>query len=385
MRSMSAHLLVVGAFLAPACSALRLARSPPIVLCATPSVVPVTSTTEAAATGTPEPLVPPRDRDAMLNQAAVAVRAAQADDKSRFILRLFLPRGDDNALVPPDESWQGGIMREPFLHSMPACWWPLPAVHASNDATAYLSSYAPQMSEHRKSVLSRGRRCLTAAALDSPVIAELYAVCSPLVRELLRRLSTELAGVPPALNEQRLDPSGVDGESVWFAQSTQPKDDAVGLVQPSAERMDQIRQLSRDAGSRPLMLVNPQWKERDDPLDALSRKGGLLGALGNVLGGKAAMEEELRELGYTNVYTLAECMSHAIKPQGAGGSPPQPASPLRQPRAYPHDGRRCVVHPRCACSSPSLHPFSGRCLPRLSHLPPPRVPARMDGVVSQPK
>ena len=32
-----------------------------------------------------------------------------------------------------------------------------------------------------------------------------------------------------------------------------------------------------------------QWKERDDPLDALSRKGGLLGSLGNFLGGKVAL------------------------------------------------------------------------------------------------
>ena len=71
--------------------------------------------------------------------------------------------------------------------------------------------------------------------------------------------------------------------------------------------MAQIRQFDKDAGGRALLLVNPQWKERDDPLDALSRKGGLLGALGNFMGGKAAMEAELREtIGFVDVYQLCE-------------------------------------------------------------------------------
>lgn len=135
---------------------------------------------------------------------------------------------------------------------------------------------------------------------------QLYAACSPLVRELLRRLSSEVAGVPPALSEQRIDASGVDGESVWMAQSSKPEDDCVGLVQPMIESMPTIRKLSSDAGVRPMLLVNPQWKERDDPLDALSRKGGLLGAMGNFMGGKAAVETELSEMGFTDVYTLAE-------------------------------------------------------------------------------
>jgi len=189
-------------------------------------------------------LKPPRDREQMLSQAAAAVGRASSDGVNRFTLRLFLPRGD--GLSPPDESWQGGIM-------------------------------------------------------------QLYAACTPLVRDLLRKLSTEIAGVPPSLTEQRIDPSGVDGEAVWFAQSSRPQDDAVGIVQPSAERMATIRKLANEAGTRPLLLVNPQWKERDDPLDALSRKGGLLGALGNVLGGKAAMETELKDdLRFVDVYTLAE-------------------------------------------------------------------------------
>ena len=182
----------------------------------------------------------------MLNQAAKACLRAKDDSLNRYTVRLFLPRGEEGRLFPPDESWQGGIM-------------------------------------------------------------QLFAVCSPLVRDLLRKLSVECAGVPPSMTEQRLDTSGVDGESVWFGQSTQPKDDVIGLVQPTYERMPQIRKFAQDAGSRPLLLVNPQWKERDDPLDALSRKGGFLGALGSVLGGNAQQEVELKEtLGFVETYTLVE-------------------------------------------------------------------------------
>lgn len=179
----------------------------------------------------------------MLQQAEGAVLRARDAGVTRFTLRLFLPR--DGGLAPPDESWQGGIM-------------------------------------------------------------QLFAACSPLVRDLLRRLSTEVAGVPPALSEQRLDESGVDGESAWFAQSSRPQDDAIGLVQPTAERMQTIRKLAKEAGPRPLLMVNPQWRVGDDPFDALSRKAGLAGMLGNALGGKANMEAELVELGFVDVYVLNE-------------------------------------------------------------------------------
>ena len=47
-------------------------------------------------------------------------------------------------------------------------------------------------------------------------------------------------------------------------------------------------------------------QERDDPLDALSRKGGVLGALGNFMGGKAGLESQLNEAGFVETYTLAE-------------------------------------------------------------------------------
>mmetsp|Transcript_688 Transcript_688/g.1229 ORF Transcript_688/g.1229 Transcript_688/m.1229 type:complete len:246 (+) Transcript_688:343-1080(+) len=179
----------------------------------------------------------------MIEQAVAAVSRAREEGRNRLILRLFLPR--DGELTPPDESWVGGIM-------------------------------------------------------------QLYATCSPLARELLQKLGVSVAGVPPSLKEQRLDESGVDGESVWMAQSSRPQDDTVGFVQPSAEQIERVSEVSSSAGSRPVLLINPQWKERDDPLDALSRKGGFLGSLGSFLGGKAATEAKLDELGFIDAYTLAQ-------------------------------------------------------------------------------
>jgi len=179
-------------------------------------------------------VTPPNNKAEMLAQAVASVKCARESGINRYVLRLFLPR--DGELTPPDESWVGGIM-------------------------------------------------------------QLYATCSPLTRELLQKIGVSVAGVPPSLSEQRLDSSGVDGESLWMAQSSQPADDAVGFVQPSAEQIGRVVEVSKNAGPRPVLLINPQWKERDDPLDALSRRGGLLGSLGNFLGGKAATEATLGELG----------------------------------------------------------------------------------------
>ena len=156
-------------------------------------------------------LSPPTNKKEMLAQAVGCIKRAREDGNNRYVLRLFLPRGAEEELVPCDESWEGGIM-------------------------------------------------------------QLFSVASPLVRELLVSLSTSVAGVPPSLREQRLDASGVDGESVWLAESSQPQDDAMGFVQPSTEQIVQIEAASKNAGERPILLCNPQWKERDDPLDALSRK-----------------------------------------------------------------------------------------------------------------
>merc|ERR1712113_441003 len=90
---------------------------------------------------------PPDNKDQMLRQACAAIKTARAVGINRYTLRLFLPRNGE--LAPADESWEGGIM-------------------------------------------------------------QLFAVTSPLARDLLRLVSSDIAGVPPALSESRLDKSGVD-------------------------------------------------------------------------------------------------------------------------------------------------------------------------------
>jgi hypothetical protein len=236
---------VCAALLLPPRPAGSLLPPAPALRCLVPGAAacragyPVASEAASSATGIKPPtfqpkVVPPKNKGDMLAQAVTAVQESRSAGIHRHVLRLFLPR--DGELTPPDESWVGGIM-------------------------------------------------------------QLYAVASPLSRELLQKLGVAVAGVPPSLREQRLDSSGVDGESVWMAQSSKPEDDAVGFVQPSTEQVDQVIEISSKAGTRPVLLINPQWKERDDPLDALSRRQGLLGSLGNFLGGKAATEAKLLEQG----------------------------------------------------------------------------------------
>ena len=54
-------------------------------------------------------------------------------------------------------------------------------------------------------------------------------------------------------------------------------------------------------------MVNPQWREGDDPLNALSRKDGFLGAIGSFIGGNGGMKKELKEdMGFIDVFILQE-------------------------------------------------------------------------------
>merc|ERR1740138_1793597 len=87
-------------------------------------------------------LSPPTNKKEMLAQAVGCVKRAREDSNNRYILRLFLPRGAEDELVPCDESWEGAIM-------------------------------------------------------------QLFSVASPLVRELLASLSTSVAGVPPSPRSRR--------------------------------------------------------------------------------------------------------------------------------------------------------------------------------------
>ena len=177
---------------------------------------PIVSAVATAPTIKPV-LSPPSTKKEMLQQAVGCIKRAKEDGLNRYILRLFLPRGADEELTPCDESWQGGIM-------------------------------------------------------------QLFSVASPLIRELLMSLSTSVAGVPPTLREQRLDSSGVDGESVWLAESSQPQDDAMGFVQPSTEQIAQIEAASNNVRTiaRPLRAPFAPPHTPTQPVTLLhSAAGGL--------------------------------------------------------------------------------------------------------------
>mmetsp|Transcript_69740 Transcript_69740/g.127448 ORF Transcript_69740/g.127448 Transcript_69740/m.127448 type:complete len:376 (-) Transcript_69740:141-1268(-) len=185
---------------------------------------------------------PPVNYDEMLQQAEATVVRAVVDGKSRFVLRLLLPKGPD-VLLPPDEGWVGGVM-------------------------------------------------------------QLYGACSPVVRQLLRRVSRSLGGSEPKLTEQLL--SDTEGVGVWNAQSKDPANDAVAMIQPMQERIKEVRQLDAVAGPRPLLLVNPQWKENLDPFDGLAAEGGLLGAVGKYFGGMKDRDQDLKEMGFEEIYTISQ-------------------------------------------------------------------------------
>lgn len=46
-------------------------------------------------------------------------------------------------------------------------------------------------------------------------------------------------------------------------------------------------QICKSAGPRLVLIVNPQWRETADGYDLLGSKEGLLGQIGNFLGGTA--------------------------------------------------------------------------------------------------
>jgi hypothetical protein len=126
-------------------------------------------TTTAAPQKNRTPSSVPNTWDEMVRQAATAMKQAEAAGQKRQIVRLLLPR-DPNAgdfgkaveagvkdnmdaavLVPPDESWQGGIM-------------------------------------------------------------QLYRVAAPTCEAILRQYSAKDVGLPPRVTEDRsVDESGVDG------------------------------------------------------------------------------------------------------------------------------------------------------------------------------
>ncbi len=133
---------------------------------------------------------------------------------------------------------------------------------------------------------------------------QLYGACSPLVRRLLQLLA------PPnqaaVTREQRIDASGVDGISLWLSQLPSPRDDVSAFCQPSPESVDAVRQVCSSAGPRLVLLVNPQWRETRDAYDTLGGRGGLLGRVGNFLGGTSGAQAALADLGFEDVYLVQQ-------------------------------------------------------------------------------
>jgi len=204
----------------------------------------------------------------MVRQAATAMKEAKAAGTTRQIIRVLLPRDAENdrlgtffetdgdtdassssavSLVPPDESWQGGIM-------------------------------------------------------------QLLRAASPTCEQILRQFTQSVAegGLPPRLTEDRsVDESGVDGVSLW---TTSGEDGGAVqcFVQPTQELVDDVvvDAATKASQDQLVVLMNPQWRQVDDALDTASQGEGFLSGLASFLGGKGATLKRLKEAGFEPVYTL---------------------------------------------------------------------------------
>ena len=153
---------------------------------------------------------------------------------------------DSITLVPPDETWQGGIM-------------------------------------------------------------QLYRAISVPTKLLLRLLGGTVGGVPPTILEDRsIDTSNVDGVGIYQSQvPNNPSKDICCIVQPLQESINTIETICDQAGKDRLVLIlNPQWRSVDDALDAASKQGGIMGSFASFLGGKGNSLKKLEELEFESVYTI---------------------------------------------------------------------------------
>jgi|ERR1711957_321932 len=204
--------------------------------------------------------------DELVQQSADAMEDAYAAGITRQTVRILLPRSPDNdqlgqyyeddagingrisdsILVPPDETWQGGIM-------------------------------------------------------------QLYRACSITCQSILRRYSRKVGGgLGPTLREDRsIDETGVDGMGLWFSEAPSSDDDVCCFVQPSQETVNSIENVSNSAGKdRLIVMMNPQWRITDDALDSYSRNDGILGNIAKFLGGKGDSIRRLEELGFESTYII---------------------------------------------------------------------------------
>jgi len=205
----------------------------------------------------------PLSFDAMVRDTSNAMEQAYEQGITRQIIRVLLPRDPNSAnlgnyieesdatmntrdmvLVPTDESWQGGIM-------------------------------------------------------------QLYRAAAPTCREVLRSFSKGTAGVPPKIVEDRsIDDSGVDGVGLLMTQNRDAADDVCCFIQPMQETVDAIEKISKEAGDRLVVMVNPQWRQVDDALDSASKNGGVFGSLAGFLGGKGGSLRRLDENGFKSVFSI---------------------------------------------------------------------------------
>jgi hypothetical protein len=218
----------------------------------------LSSTTESV-TGQ-APLAVPTTFDEMVRQAASAMKKAATMGKTRQIARILLPRdsrsGDfgtyieaasdpdelaNTALVPPDESWQGGI-------------------------------------------------------------GQIYRAAAPTCTAILRKLVDDAkSGLPPRVTEDRsVDESGVDGVGLF-----ETDDNSVSCwLQPTQEVIDNVISTTNKNNKDLTILLNPQWRMVDDALDSASQGTGFLAGLASFMGGKGGTLKSLSEAGFVPVYTL---------------------------------------------------------------------------------
>lgn len=240
------------------------------------------ATTTASTSSSSSSAKVPTTWDEMIRQAAACSKQATNDGITNQMIRVLLPRDinsgdfgiyrelsmkDDNMsdsnvqLVPPDESWQGGIM-------------------------------------------------------------QLYRAALPTAKELVRQICAGQAknNLISRIQEDRsVDDSGVDGVSLLYTEDQSIK----CWIQPSQENVEQFIQQASDANQynsnnnnqqqqqrsppKIVILFNPQWRQVDDILDSASQNSNanpFWKGLANFLGGKGAVLQQCYEVGYRPIYAL---------------------------------------------------------------------------------
>lgn len=252
---------------APTKSAVRLFSESPSPKTSTEGTGEQSSEGINGFTSRPSTIYVPQSFEEMVKQISSTMEDATNAGKKRQIIRMLLPRSADSdnigvffetdvaepdpsiyldtVLVPPDETWQGGIM-------------------------------------------------------------QLYRAASLACQEILRRYSRNAQGgvVPRLLEDRSFDESGVDGIGLWLTQGATASDDVSCFVQPSQETIDGIERISSQAGERVVAIMNPQWRIVDDALDSVSREESFLGAFASFLGGKGNSLRRLDEMGFESVYCM---------------------------------------------------------------------------------